>query len=165
MLSDKQIQLLQKIYLPFKEKYAITLNEFTLKFSKKLPNELEHQYFYFLMKKVNCDFYYWADKSIFRPLKINFKNLLYFLEKETNDYIIGKQKHIDKNTIMKIISFKKLLVLDYDNIPLSEIETILQKTNLTFLIYQTKNGFHCYCISHEFDYNNQETLQLMYSLK
>lgn len=166
-LSEKQLNLLNKVYLPFKEKYSITLNEFVNKFSHKNVDELVHRDLYFLMNKVNSGYDYWdnVDPSIFKPLKISFKNLTYIKETETDDYIIGKQIHSD-NSVLKIICFKKLMILDYDKIELAEIEEILNKnTNYTFLIYQTFGGYHAYCISDEFDYTKQETLQLMFDMK
>lgn len=166
-LSEKQLNLLNKVYLPFKEKYSITLNEFVNKFSHKNVDELVHRDLYFLMNKVNSGYDYWdnVDPSIFKPLKISFKNLTYIKETETDDYIIGKQIHSD-NSVLKIICFKKLMILDYDKIELAEIEEILNKnTNYTFLIYQTFGGYHAYCISDEFDYTQQETLQLMFDMK
>ena len=167
-LSEKQLILLNKVYLPFKEKYSITLNEFVNKFSHKNFDELVHRDFFFLMNKVNSGYDYWdnIDPSIFKPLKISFKNLTYIKEIETDDYIIGKQIHIDNNSELKIICFKKLMILDYDKIELIKIEEILNKyTNFTFLIYQTFGGYHVYCISDEFDYTEQETLQLMFDMK
>jgi hypothetical protein len=173
LLSEKQLILLNKVYLPFKEKYSITLNEFVNKFSHKNLDKLVHKDLYFLMNKVNSGYDYWdnSDPSIFKPLKISFKNLTYIQEIETEDYIIGRQIHngfnvSEKNKVLKIICFKKLMMLDYDNIILTEIEKILNNyTNLTFLIYQTYNGYHVYCVSDEFNYTKQETLQLMFDMK
>jgi hypothetical protein len=57
------------------------------------------------------------------------------------------------------------MILDYDNMSLEEVEDILKKSELTFLLYHTKNGFHAYCISHEFNYSEKKTLILMNKLK
>jgi hypothetical protein len=164
-LSKNQIALLKKVYKPFNEKYNITLNEFTEKMVGLKAESLKHKDFYNLINKVNKSYDYWSDPSIFKPSKINFKNLRYILQEETDDYIIGIQEHIDIKRKMKIISFKNLMLLDYDQINLQELEDILSKFPFTFLIYQTFNGFHAYNISKVFDYTKQETLQLMYDMK
>ena len=167
MLSDKQLILLNKVYLPFKEKYSITLDEFIEKFVHKKTNELIHRDMFFLMNKVNSGYDYWdnIDPSIFKPLKISFKNLTYINEQETDDYIIGTQiRKIDKKSL-KIIAFKKLMILDYDKIELPYLEDILSKFPYTFVIYQTYGGYHAYCISDEFDYKQSSTLQLMFNMK
>jgi hypothetical protein len=63
------------------------------------------------------------------------------------------------------------MILDYDIKSsdkvklLSDITDILSKTNHSFLIYETKNGFHAYNISKRFPYYKQESYQEMHNLK
>lgn len=121
-------------------------------------------------------------KLILKELKVVntftpcFKNKKYIIEKKTDDYIIGKQI-INKNKeqiIYSLICFKELLVLDWDvdmnnwinkSDLLKEIKDLLSKSPYTFYIYETYNGYHAYCISHKFEYNNYKTVKLMKSLK
>jgi hypothetical protein len=107
---------------------------------------------------------YCYKNNIYIPVKINFKYLIYTKEYENNDYIIGNQLHIRENYTLKIMSFKNLLSLDYDNIPLNEIEQLL-KGKGTFRIYKTYNGYHAYCTSKYYEHFEYKTLKLMYELK
>ena len=95
---------------------------------------------------------------------IYFKNLKYIIEEETDDYFIGVQQNLLKKTEMKLISFKNLMVLDYDNTTLDNIENILCNYPYTFLVYKTYSGYHVYNISEEFPRSNS-TLQLMHDMK
>lgn len=164
-ISEKQHQLLLKIFKQFSEKYPqLTLTEFILKFTNKTIKELTHKDFFFFMNKVNSNYDYWRNNNEFNSIKINFYNMKYIKEIETDDYIIGTQKH-KINGDLKIISFSKLMILDYDNITLETLESYLKNFPYTFMIYETKNGYHCYNISKEFDYFEKDTLQLMFDLK
>lgn len=125
--------------------------------------ELTHNDIVLIFKKLNVNMY--------TP---NFKNKKYIIEKETDDYIIGKQIHQynDNIIIYNLLSFKNLLVLDWDikdNISkidlLDKIKKLLSNTQLTFLIYETYNGYHAYCISKEFDYKSHLTTKFMNSLE
>lgn len=167
VLSNKQTTLLNKVFMPFQEKYNITLDEFTNKFSHKNAIDFVHRDFFFLINKVNRGYDYWDgnDGIIFKPIKISFKNLQYINEYENDDYIIGEQIHRDTGLSMKIICFKKLMILDYDDITIADLEEILHKFPYTFSIYKTHRGYHVYCLSKEFDYMLQDTLQLMFDMK
>jgi len=185
-ISIKQSELLNKIFIPFKERYPeLTLSNFVLKFSKKPIDELTHRDFYFLINKVNAGYDYWKiiEKENVRLLKPNFNKLKYIIETENDDYIIGTQYHYNdylKTHItdsLKIIAFKYLMILDYDvvcipssNINsktslLSDITDILSKTDYSFLIYETKNGYHAYNISKRFPFYEQNSYQHMHNLK
>jgi len=107
---------------------------------------------------------YCNKNNIFIPIKINFKNLIYTKQYENNDYIIGNQLHKRENYTLKIISFKNLLTLDYDNFTLNEIEKLL-KDQGTFRIYQTYNGYHAYCTSKYYLHTQYTTLKFMHELK
>jgi hypothetical protein len=212
-LTTKQLELLNKVFFPFKERYPeITLNDFIFKFSKKKLEDLTHRDLYFLINKVNSGYDYWkkVDGNV-RLLKPNFKKLKYIIEKENDDYIIGTQYHYSDylhtklTNTLKIIAFKYLMILDYDmgqslscpydelrkeekdfksssNLSpvahhwgseppggksdlLSDITEILSKTNYSFLIYETKNGYHAYNISKRFPFNQQISYQEMHNLK
>lgn len=133
-------------------------------FIDKNENELTHNDIKNILQRLNVT-------SIFSP---NFKNKKYIIEKETNDYILGKQIINEDNhqIIYNLICFKELLVLDWDlkgnitkNDLLNEITELLSSMPYTFYIYETYNGYHAYCVSHKFLYNNYKTLKLMKSLK
>lgn len=113
------------------------------------------------LKKIIINCY---KNNIYIPIKINFNNLIYTKQYETDEYIIGNQFHIRENYTLKICSFKNLLTLDYDNINLNEIEELL-KNKGTFRIYKTYNGYHAYCTSKIYSYFKYNTLKLMHSLK
>jgi len=153
LASLKQINYLNHIL----ESENIELSNLT---SKEI-NELTHYDICQIFKKFNLE-------NIFTPC---FNNKKYIIEKKTNDYIIGKQICYNKNEtiIYNLISFKNLLVLDWDCNDkfknkidlLSFIKCLLSKYPYTFLLYETFNGFHAYCISHKFNYKEYKTLKLM----
>lgn len=167
MLSTNQKELLNTLYLTFQQKYNITINEFTNKLVKTNSDEMTHKDLFYLVRKVNSGYDCWAPKNIFTPIKLNFEYLKYVIETETDEYIIGNQYKTTKETTigLRIIAFKHLMILDYDDITLEEIQNILQNVQLTFLVYQTTNGFHVYCVSKSFNHAAKETLQLMHTLK
>jgi hypothetical protein len=177
MLSDKQIELLNKIYIPFKEKYNVTLDEFVFKFCKKETSHLTHQNLFFLIQNVNSGYDYWRERTEYKVIKPSFNKLQYIIKEENDDYIIGTQYHYTtylKDTIkhtLEIIAFKYLMILDYDVKSevskadlLEEITEGLIKTDCTFLIYETTNGYHAYNISKKYLLNN-DTFQYMNKLK
>jgi hypothetical protein len=179
-LSLKQVELLNNVFKPFKCKYPeLTLNEFVLKFSNKNIDQLNHKNLFFLINKVNSGYDYWNDKDKdkeYNPLKPTFNKLKYVIKNETDEYIIGTQYHYDtylkKNVVnsLKVIAFKYLMVLDYDIHNESKEELLrnitenLSKTNSTFLLYETENGYHAYNISKKYPYYKKETYQEMFKL-
>ena len=177
MLTEKQISLLEKVFIPYKKKYKdLSIEEFVYKFTKKEIKDLDHKAFYFMMQKVNAKYDYWVPTNTFNGLKINMKNIKYIIDEETDDYIIGNQYKYENESCefkkyMKIMAFRRLMVLDYDckcketkKDVLNDVINILENSGLVFMIYSTKNGYHAYCISREFEINN-DTYQLMYDLK
>jgi hypothetical protein len=160
LLSIKQNELLIKVFTPFGKKYNISLDDFTNKLVHKNSFSLNNKDLNFLLKRTN-NIIDWSDS--FACIDISFKNLQYLIKEETDEYIIGTQ--LNKGEKLEIISFKNLMVLDYDDMTLEEIENILNKSELTFLIYQTKRGFHAYCISKEFKYNDRKTWNEMNKYK
>ena len=74
-------------------------------------------------------------------------------------YLLCSQKK-NMQTI-KLLVFKYLLVLDWDNIDINYIKEMLKEEPYTFWIYKTKNGFHGYCMSKKFDNTENSTLNLM----
>jgi hypothetical protein len=155
--SFKQIQFLQ--YLLYQE------NKNLIDFTEKTFQELTHIDIMSLYSKLNV------------PVSIDLRNYDYVIKKETNDYILGTQYNkITNERIMDIISFKHLLVLDYD-VPkntddlqtakqklLQHITNILKNTNYQFHIYETYKGYHVYCVSKSFDYNDHTVHKLMKEL-
>jgi hypothetical protein len=130
---------------------------------EKSFNELTQKDISFLFSKLNI--------NIISP---SFKNKHYIIEKETTDYIIGKQIIYKKNETItyNLIAFKYLLVLDWDmndesnkDFLLSEIKILLKNLPYTFLIYETFNGYHAYCVSHIFHHQDYKSLKLMKMLK
>ena len=104
------------------------------------------------------------------PITPNFSNLRYVINKETEDYIIGKQYNRDTNTCLDILCFKNLMVLDWDlsseskSDLLKKITDKLKTAPYTFYIYETFNGYHGYCVSKSFNHYNLDTLTIMKSL-
>jgi hypothetical protein len=112
------------------------------------------------------------------PVSVNITNFKYVIEQETLEYLIGKQYNTNTNEkIMDLISFKNLMILDYD-IPkeitdnkitnksqlLEKIEKTLKLYPYTFLIYETTNGYHVYCVSKTLPFSDYNTIKLMQSL-
>lgn len=155
--SFKQIQFLQ--YLLYQENKNLT------DFTDKTFEDLTHIDIMSLYSKLNV------------PVTVDLRNFEYIIKKETNDYILGTQYHkITNERIMDIISFKHLLVLDYD-VPkntddlqnekqklLDQITDILKNTNCQFHIYETYQGYHVYCVSKLFDYKNHMVHKFMREL-
>lgn len=99
------------------------------------------------------------------PKKINWSNYKYYMFNKTDEYMIGEQTHISKQSVMNIISFTRLLVLDWDNTDLDDVLQVLCNVPYKFRVYKTYNGYHAYCTSHFFPHNDLRTLQIMKRLK
>jgi len=112
------------------------------------------------------------------PISVTITNFKYIIEQETQEYVIGKQYNTNTNEkIMDLISFKNLMILDYD-IPkeitdnkitnksqlLEKIEKTLKLYPYTFLIYETTNGYHVYCVSKKLPFLDYNTVKLMQTL-
>ena len=117
------------------------------------------------------------------PPSVKITNLKYVIDQDTPEYVIGKQYNTKTNKkIMDLISFRNLMILDYD-IPkeiaddkiaddkiaskqqlLEKIENRLKLYPYTFLIYETTNGYHVYCVSKRLPFSDYNTIKLMQSL-
>lgn len=146
--------------------YILNCENLTLKnFTYKSINELTHGDINIIFKKLNIN-----------NITPCFNNKKYIIEKETDDFIIGKQLILknQETIIYNLITFKNLLVLDWDisshsntntkNKLLIKIKNQLENKPYTFLIYETYNGYHAYCISNKFNYNDYNTLKFMKSV-
>jgi hypothetical protein len=159
--SFKQIQFLQ--YLLDQENKSLD------HFTDKTFQELTHVDIMSLYSK------------LYVPITVDLRCFEYIINKETDDYILGTQYNKEtKQPIMDIISFKNLLVLDYDvpkitnNDPdelkiaksklLKQIIDILKTTNYKFHIYETYRGYHVYCVSKLFNNNDHKVHKLMNEL-
>jgi hypothetical protein len=158
--SFKQIQFLQ--YLLKQEDKR--LHDFT----DKTFEELTHLDIISLYSK------------LYVPVTVDLRCFNYVVDKETDDYILGTQyNRITDERIMDIISFKNLLVLDYD-VPkdikdtclqnakqelLERITNILKSRYYQFHIYETYRGYHVYCVSKSFNYNDHIVHKLMTDLE
>lgn len=113
--------------------------------------------------------------SNFRYIFTDFKNNTFKIQDKyiPYTYVKGIQKNIKNNKSIEILCFFKLLVLDYDLCEeyntkeklLNFITLLLEKEKETFLIYETCNGYHVYCVSNYFNYYKKDTLNYMKKLK
>jgi hypothetical protein len=103
--------------------------------------------------------------DVFLPNRVNWSNYRYNALEQTDEYIIGDQLNFSRHRVMKIISFKRLLVLDWDNTDLQTVLQILRTVPYKFSVYQTYNGYHAYCTSHFFPHDDLKTLQVMKKLQ
>jgi hypothetical protein len=71
----------------------------------------------------------------FIPQKIS-KLHSYKILKQTKDYSICEQTHIRSQKALRVLSFRNLLVCDWDNMTLTEIRSNLKTIPYTFLILQ-----------------------------
>jgi hypothetical protein len=125
-------------------------------------DQLTHTDICYLLKKCNV------------PVSVDIRNLRYVIKQETDDYIIGEQYNVKtREKMMDVFAFKRLLVLDYDvkqNSSLTKDEllrTLIDKLitqPYSFSIYETYGGYHVYCTSEEFGYNDHSTHSYMKSL-
>lgn len=108
---------------------------------------------------------YFRNLGCFIPIRIN-KDLYILEEIECrNEVVLYKQINTHKQTDMKVVLMERVLMIDWDDIPLIEIKRhLVQFPQYTFIIYETFKGFHGYCVSHFFK-NSIKTCQLMKDLK
>lgn len=104
--------------------------------------------------------------DIFIPYYINTSKIAYTIHTKTDDYFIGTQHRLHKleQKDMKVIIFKEVMMLDYDDISLDEILRIITPFPYTFWVYQTIKGFHVYVMSKLFNFQDIATLQKMYKM-
>jgi hypothetical protein len=153
--STKQISYLK--YILNSQNYKLSY------FTTKSFNELTHNDITRLFSELET------------PVSVTIKNFKYVIEQETQEYVIGKQYNTNTNEkIMDLISFKNLMILDYD-MPkeitdnnksqlLEKIEDTLKLYPYTFLIYETRNGYHVYCVSERLPFSDYNTIKLMQML-
>ena len=84
---------------------------------------------------------------------------------KSNYYEIGWQLHENKQNIC-YFSFHNLLIVDWDEMTMEDIESILATyaTHLTFAIYKTFKGYHGYCVSEPFNLD-YKTMKFMKCIK
>ena len=113
------------------------------------------------------------------PVTPHLDNLKYIVDKQTDDYIIGRQYRKNKKSYLDVFCFKNLMVLDWDipkisklnniqilkNELLNKIKNILSTVPYTFYIYETFNGYHGYCVSQSFSSSDYKTWTLMRNLE
>ncbi len=118
------------------------------------------QQYYNVLKRLQNDY------QLFLPKMIH-SVYMYRVLHQNKDYAIIEQIHNKTGDTLKILSFKKLLVCDWDSMTLDEIKDVLASYlhQYTFEIYKTHKGYHGYCVSEMFDHTAFGTLQLMYKLK
>ena len=107
------------------------------------------------------------NESVFIPTRINLDRYTYEIQHKTSEYALMKQVNkLNSEKNLDLISFRGLMVCDWDDMTLPEIENILKThaENYRFKIYETYNGYHGYCVSHSFDHHDFDTLQFMYKL-
>lgn len=101
------------------------------------------------------------DKKIF---KINTNNLKYYFYSQTEEYYIADQVHVNSKKTLRVIGLANCMVIDWDNVELDTVLSTLEKTNCTFAVYQTYNGYHAYCLSHKFPHWKEESLDVLKQL-
>ena len=170
LATPKQILYLKMLQNEFQNKEIENVNNenLTKKEITKLINSLKIK----LNKSKNLpniNFSYY--KYLFTDFKEN--------EYTKNDrftpytYVKGTQLNLKTNKSLSVICFFKLLVLDYDLSDeydskeklLNFITSLLEKENETFLVYETHNGYHVYCVSNTFVHYNKNTIDFMQKLK
>lgn len=102
--------------------------------------------------------------QVFIPVFIRFSNYSYVCTQSTPEYILGVQYNKRKNKSLEIMSFTNLMTIDWDAMPLSQVREYISKSNESFAVYQTHNGYHGYCISKVYPHDNLMSLQTMFQL-
>lgn len=105
--------------------------------------------------------------DVFIPYYINTSRITYTIQTKMNNYFIGTQHHIKDELVqqdMKVIVFKDIVMVDYDNITLDEVLKKITPFPYTFWVYQTTRGFHVYVMNKLFNLQDIATHQLMYKM-
>lgn len=102
--------------------------------------------------------------GLFLPIFINKNNYEFTHIEKTNYYTISYQYNNIKNTTMKVMVLKNMMMLDYDDMSLEQVKKFLEKSNEKYEIYKTFNGYHAYCLSKEYYFRDYKTLQIMKTL-
>jgi hypothetical protein len=102
--------------------------------------------------------------GLFLPVFINKNNYEFTDIEKTKYYTVSDQHNKIKNTTMKVMVLKNMMMLDYDGISLEEVKNFLKKSNEKYEIYKTFNGYHAYCLSKSYYFRDYKTLQIMKTL-
>lgn len=125
-------------------------------------NVMNNHEFSLIMKHIR------QEGTVYIPLKIHKEVYMYKVLQQSDEhgYAIVQQKHVAKDRHMKLMSFKNLMICDWDNMSIEDVQDLLlQYPEDTFMIYQTTNGYHGYCVSRPLFHDDFDTLQMMYKLK
>jgi len=116
--------------------------------------------------QVNAVFQQLKEKySVFVPQKIRLQNYTLSVIQAFPDYKIIQQTYkYNPDKKLTVISFRDLLVCDWDNQTLQDIQATLSLFPYSFVIYKTYKGYHGYCTSDTFDHRAFSTHQLMHKL-
>jgi hypothetical protein len=150
MPSDKQIILLKSI-IP---NSLIFINKF-LDTKMENINEITMEQFDKIMK-------YLLDNGAYIYNNVKKDNFTYTRIKQTNYY--SQYSHYNRRCTV-VYNSPNVMMIDWDNISLEDIEKILESQEETFAIYKTYNGYHGYCISRYYDHSDFKTLLTMKNLK
>ena len=120
---------------------------------KSLKNVNKNKYKYINIPKTlkSIELY----KDIFKQMICKPQKLI----ENNKDYYVA----LDKYTNTIYICYKELLMLDIDlwkNDNKINLEKLNESLEL-FDVYKSKNGYHIFCISKKYDYNNVNTIQFM----
>lgn len=103
---------------------------------------------------------------------INFKNCLNKIPK-SKDYVLEYSKNYEygyqinekfEDSKMYYLKFYDILVIDYDDKNLENLHKTLDKYEFAYKIYETKNGYHVYIVSHKIPYNDELSREISLSL-
>jgi hypothetical protein len=102
-------------------------------------------------------------KPVFEKLITKPQELI----EDTEDYYVARD--VLTNTIY--ICYKSLLVIDIDvykhddKVSIAKTFQRLDTSENLFDVFESRNGFHVFCVSEPFDYNERATIELMMSYK
>lgn len=114
------------------------------------------------LKKQQTNFYINIPKTLdsIELYKDTFKQMIckpQELIENNKDYYVA----LDKYTNTVYICYKELLMLDIDLWKNDINLSLLNESPELFDVYKSRNGYHIFCISKKYDYNNIDTIQFM----
>jgi hypothetical protein len=92
---------------------------------------------------------------------------LFELKENDNIVVINEEEKfgIYKHDNYYFVSYNDILMIDIDgDYTIEEIEKELNKTNESFYIYKTRNGYHAFMTSRRVNYHDKDTLKFMCSI-
>jgi hypothetical protein len=92
---------------------------------------------------------------------------IFKLEKDKRIDIIGRggNYRIYKLNDYYFVSYDDILMVDIDgDYSIEEVKEELYKTNESFVIYKSKNGYHAFMVSKRINFNDKDILKLMCSI-